>query len=150
MQVGYPGEKWVNSDPTAGSQLAPATAKHRLVAWLKKLWKTLTGTANARRLTALGLLVVAVVVVLLFRAVRGARRRRRKDPKDAPPAALQTPAGKAYQRLLVRLAAQGRPRLPTETVRDVLFRLGARERRRGGDRARGRVVRTARRRSRSR
>ena len=127
VQVGYAGQRWVSSDPTAGSVLAPATAKHRLTAWLTRLWKELTGSATARRLLALGLVVLAALLVLLARGIRRVTRRHRPAvTPDAPPAL--TPAGEAYQRLLVRLAAQQRPRLPTETVRDLLFRLGAPDR----------------------
>jgi protein-glutamine gamma-glutamyltransferase len=131
VQVGYPGERWVDSDPTAGTQLAPATARHRLSAWLKKLWKQLTGTALARRLLAVGLLALAVLLGLLLRLVASARRTRRarRDERgSAASPALETPAGKAYQRLLGRLDLQGRPRRPTETVRDLLFRLSAPDR----------------------
>ncbi|BEP16078.1 hypothetical protein acdb102_43890 [Acidothermaceae bacterium B102] len=127
VQVGYSGGRWVNSDPTAGSRLAPATAKHRLTAWLKRLWKQLTGSATARRLLALGLVVLAVLVVLLARALRRLRPWRRPLAAAEPPVP-PTPAGAAYHRLLGRLAAQQRPRLPTETVRDLLFRLGVPDR----------------------
>ena len=127
VQVGLSGDRWVNSDPTAGTQLAPTTAQHRLEAWVKRLWKDLTGSATARRLLALGLVLVAVLVVLLARALRRLRRRGRPTAPAAAPVAV-TPAGKAYQRLLTRLAAQQRPRLPTETLRDLLFRLGAPDR----------------------
>ena len=129
VQVGYTGDRWVNSDPTAGSQAAPGSLQHRLEAWFKQLWKDLTGSATARRLSAIGLLALAVAVVLLYRALRRTRRSRTGPAKGGTAGVvLETPAGKAYQRLLGRLAAQNRPRLPTETVRDVLFRLGARDR----------------------
>jgi transglutaminase-like putative cysteine protease len=126
VQVGYSGEKWINSDPTAGSQLAAASTAHSLVSWLKRLWHDLTGTATARRLTALGLVTGAVLVWLLFRLVRRWRSRRR--PATAVPAVLETDAGRAYQRLLARLAEQKRPRQSTETVRDLLVRLKAPQR----------------------
>jgi transglutaminase-like putative cysteine protease len=126
VQVGYAGERWVDSDPTAGSQLAAGSSRHSLISWLTALWKDLTGTTTARRLSALGLLVGAVLVWLLTRLVR----RWRPDNRAAVPiaAALQTDAGQAYQRLLQRLAEQKRPRRPTETVRDLLLRLNAPQR----------------------
>jgi transglutaminase-like putative cysteine protease len=123
VQVGYPGERWVDSDPTAGAQFAASSGTHSVAGWLRKLWKTLTGTATARRLTALGLLAGAAFLWLLSRLVRRWLPRRRPD-LDAV-TVLETDAGKAYQRLLRRLAEQKRPRQPTETVRDLLLRLGA-------------------------
>ena len=120
VQVGYPGGHWVSSDPTAGSQKA-TTSHGGLVAWLKRLWKSLTGTAAARRWLAVGLVLLALVAwrVALW------LRRRRQASQDGAAVERETEAGRAYQRLLDRLAEQDRPRRPTETVRDLLVRLGA-------------------------
>jgi transglutaminase-like putative cysteine protease len=124
VQVGYGDGRWVSSDPTAGSQLASSTAGHRALAWLKKLWKQLTGTPQARRLLALGLLVLAGAVWQLLRLFRRFRRPGR-GTAAAPHPRLETAAGQAYQRLLQRLAEQERPRRANETVRDLLLRLRA-------------------------
>ena len=122
VQVGYPGERWVNSDPTAGSQLAASSGTHALAPWLRKLWKQLTGTADARRTTAAALFLVAVTGWLIALVLR---RRRNREIKTEQAAALTSPAGLAYGRLLERLVEQERPRRPTETIRDLLLRLGA-------------------------
>jgi protein-glutamine gamma-glutamyltransferase len=130
VQVGLAGERWVDSDPTAGSQLAATGLRNGLVAWVKKVWQELTGTATARRILAAVLLAVALggwfLVRRLLGLLRARRLRRRRQPVRPPE--LESPAGQAYQRLLARLAGQDRTRKPTETVRDLLLRLGARQR----------------------
>ncbi|MDX6254346.1 MAG: protein-glutamine gamma-glutamyltransferase [Frankiales bacterium] len=124
VQVGYGGGHWVSSDPTAGSQLVPPSRTHAALTWLRKLWKQLTGTPQARRLLALGLLVLAALTWQLVRLARRMRRSRKRAPAASDPR-LVTDAGRAYQRLLRRLAEQQRPRRPNETVRDLLLRLRA-------------------------
>jgi hypothetical protein len=120
VQVGYAGERWVDSDPTAGSALAPSRHPFSLVAWLRKLWHRITGSALARLITAAGLVATA----LLVRGLVLLRQRRRRSPGPVQ-ATAETPAGRAYQRLLDRLADQDRPRRQNETLRDLLARLRA-------------------------
>ena len=126
VQVGYAGNRWVDSDPTAGSELASSSGTRSLSSWLANVWKDLTGTATARRLSALCLVAAGLLVWLLSWALRRWLPRRR--PTQAAPAALSTDAGKAYERLLQRLAEQRRARTPTETVRDLLARLDSPQR----------------------
>lgn len=121
VQVGYPGERWVDSDPTAGSALAASSHHFSLLAWLKKLWHRLTHSALSRLVTAAGLVATA----LLVRGLVLLGQRRRRPPAPVAPVVLDSAAGQAYQRLLDRLAAQDRPRKATETVRDLLARLRA-------------------------
>lgn len=121
VQVGYPGERWVASDPTAGSQLATAKPHGSALDALSRLWRWLTGTVAARRWFALGLAVISLLVWRLW-LLLGSRRTVTPQPRRSP---ATSEAGRAYERLLSRLAEQGRPRRENETLRDVLLRLRA-------------------------
>jgi transglutaminase-like putative cysteine protease len=123
VQFGEPTGQWINSDPTAGSQRAGAHGSS-VLARLKALWHTLTGTATARRWTALGLVLASLLGWRLSLLLR-ARRRRRRTRAVSPPLPPRSEVGRAYERLLVRLGEQDRPRRPNETLRDLLMRLRA-------------------------
>ena len=121
VEFWLPGTGWVSSDPTAGVPLATSSSasgaiRHAVENLLKKI--------------PFGRLGVAVLLVLVAALVAYVVLRRRRRPGESPAFVAGAPipygpAADAYRRLQKRLAAQGRARLPQETVRDHALRTGA-------------------------
>jgi transglutaminase-like putative cysteine protease len=123
VQVWFPGVGWVDSDPTAGAVLQPAstTASQRLGAAVQRAWHRLP----AGRLGALGVIAVLAVGGALLAASgrRWAGRRRRLAGLDRGRSG-DGPVLAAYLRLDVSLVGAERARDPAETLREVAGRLG--------------------------
>jgi hypothetical protein len=116
VEVWYPGTGWVPSDPTAGASLAQDVPGSSPMALLKRALASWGG----RLLLAVGLVLLAGVLALAARALR---RRRPVHVTVGSPGAAAGPLLAAFARLERALAETGSPRRPSDSLRDMAWRL---------------------------
>jgi transglutaminase-like putative cysteine protease len=117
VEVWYPGTGWVSSDPTAGASLAQDETGTSPMALLKRALSSWGG----RLLLAVGLVLLATLLALGARAL--GRRRRPARATVGSSGAATGPLLAAFARLERALADAGRPRRPSDSLRDLAWRL---------------------------
>lgn len=123
VQVFYPGVGWVNSDPTAGTELQTTTPslRQRLGSSMKRLWHGFPGG----RLGAVVALALAVILGTVLSAIgRSWLRRRRRYAGVDRGRSGDGPILAAYLHLDLALHGVERARAPSESLGELAGRLG--------------------------
>ena len=115
VEVWYPGEGWVPSDPTAGAQLMDGTGS--LLTRVDALLRSLQERA--------GLLAAAGALLALLGLAWWAARRRTRVPAASTAARSTSPVVASFLRLEAALERVGTPRAPAESLSELATRLPA-------------------------